>query len=511
MTIGLYRIFVVFIIWVCLNPLINIGILTLTIRSIEKGNIEELFLAAAALVLLMVLPIINLLKGMENRRISGITKVFFTVYYFILSSFMAVIYWTFFISNPAYFIIVFTTSIFAAICAGKNAISKSPFLLIFLLLLIMSFWVKYLIFIPLVLVLLIRSMPYISLRSVPITIFISVSMILSACWICYLTSHSDSAALKEILKTDGIQPVITAEKNKAMNMLSDSFRYAVEDCSGKLYIIGARSSDRRGYDLATTEKNSPERIHGLLKRTPSSDRPATDCDGGLFFAGDYKTGKIHVFSVHTFDEISVFDPGLKPLTNISIDVNRKFLILGSDKVNEIVRISYSKFPRVEKKRFRVQSSDFLLSDSRLIVAGLSSLEAINIDTGKILSKHIFGIPDPENRISLDTVHEKIVGTNFICGFITVYDSRTLSPLRRKWLSPGIRFIYFDIRRDLIYVANYLSGKIYILDGSSLKTRKLFFTGRRIRNLAMSANGEELIVVSSAGLFKIKIDRVLSNK
>jgi hypothetical protein len=503
-----YRLLVIFVLWFFLNPLLNGILFLMTGRAVAERTPWPVFLGCVALLFLMALPIRHMLKApaIEDRPMK--TPVFFSIFLSFHFLFLLAFSWMFSISNPFYFMLVLLTAVFVAYSNKQGMIGKVSRLMIFISIAVVAYWLKLIVVVPLAVVLLFLSMPRVSLRPGPVPVFIGTAMILAACWVKLLVGGSDPTSHIRISETKGVEPVIVAGGNEAWNEMSDSFRYAVEDCSGDRYIIGARSSGREGYDLAIATKTSPARVTGLLKNTPSSDRPVMDCDAGLFFAGDYKTGEVHIFSTDTFEETGKFDSGLSRLTNISIDTGGKFLFLGSDKEHTVVRADYSKPASIETMAIPSQSSDFLIDNRRLIVARISSLAAFDAYSGLMARRGGNNIPNPEFRVTMDRVHRKYIGTNMISGFITVYNSATLNPEKSRWLSQGIRFLCSDEDRGLIYVANYLSGIVYFIDSSTLKTRKKIFVGRRIRHLSMSGDGNELLIVSSAGFYRVFPDIVL---
>jgi len=80
--------------------------------------------------------------------------------------------------------------------------------------------------------------------------------------------------------------------------------------------------------------------------------------------------------------------------------------------------------------------------------------------------------------------------------------------RRLHLARGIRNLAYDANRQLVYVANEVTGDLSAVDLESFAVRRTWQLGRRLRWPELDGGGSRLLVTSAAGGFAIDLDRAL---
>lgn len=134
-----------------------------------------------------------------------------------------------------------------------------------------------------------------------------------------------------------------------------------------------------------------------------------------------------------------------------------------------------------------------------------------LQDGRVVAETRRGDSPKFTRLAYSAQHDLLYLINGVGGFFSgtmeIIDARTLQRRKTVELRKGIRFFGYNRRYDLLLVANYTTGELYVVDpvgGGLLQT--LQFSGR-LRTIQFSDDEERALVVCAAGLFRIDMATV----
>lgn len=134
---------------------------------------------------------------------------------------------------------------------------------------------------------------------------------------------------------------------------------------------------------------------------------------------------------------------------------------------------------------------------------LGGVQERELKTGKITRKKHFLTPW---GITTDKDEKHIYVTDFLTGMLSILDMKSFKTVKSIRLKSGIRPVEVDDRRNLIYVGNYFYPYLIILN-KELKILKRIYVGNPCRDLKLLKNGR-LFAGTNFGLVEVHVDSCL---
>ena len=116
---------------------------------------------------------------------------------------------------------------------------------------------------------------------------------------------------------------------------------------------------------------------------------------------------------------------------------------------------------------------------------------------------------PSAGFDVDRRSGAVYLVNMLPGRLHKVEPRTLRSVDSMYLGVGLKLVRHDPRRDLLYVGNYLTGKLYIVSWRRRRVLSTVFVGARNQALLLVPGSGRLFTTTNYGLFEVKVDRLLS--
>ncbi len=111
-------------------------------------------------------------------------------------------------------------------------------------------------------------------------------------------------------------------------------------------------------------------------------------------------------------------------------------------------------------------------------------------------------------IAADSEGKSLYFTDFLLGTLSVVDVKSFKIIKSVHIKSGVRAVEVDEKRGLIYVGNFLSPYLVILD-NNLQILEKVFVGNPCRDIKLLKNGR-LFVASNLGLLEVDVDEVMKH-
>ena len=94
--------------------------------------------------------------------------------------------------------------------------------------------------------------------------------------------------------------------------------------------------------------------------------------------------------------------------------------------------------------------------------------------------------------------------------VDVYDLDTLKKIAQLPAGFGVRDVFHDADRNLLYTTNYFAGTCDVIDVQSKKRLARLYVGPLVRNLDVDVEKGQIYCGSACGIFEIHINELLGN-
>ena len=110
-------------------------------------------------------------------------------------------------------------------------------------------------------------------------------------------------------------------------------------------------------------------------------------------------------------------------------------------------------------------------------------------------------------LALDGKNRRLFVTSLLGHELLVVNADTFEPAAHTPLFRGGRYMAFDEKRELVYVASFFLGKITAIESQTLKTRWTVKVGRRVRYLTLDHRRDQLCFTSEIGGYCLDLERL----
>ena len=311
----------------------------------------------------------------------------------------------------------------------------------------------------------------------------------------------------EILGHDFVRPVLTVfdqNKNISEGLSGQTqVRFLTEDAGGKYYLAGTRY--KFPY-LFRINKSDPTKIERISLPGGTSDNLVRVQTDNSVIVGDFEGHRILRVQVDPFRIISElpFSDKRVGLFQAADDFSRLYL------VNDLDDSIYSLDPQNLTILAQVAGKGWnaaMLCDStgediyRTGIDGtLTRYRApsfIQEASAKLRGAYFF-------NLELDEKGGRLFASSTSRGFLYELDPLTLAIRQEAPIDRGVRFAAYDTVRNILYVGNYFTGELMVIDPKTLQQLGSVYLGPRLRWLEITADKQRLLIASGFGGFEVDL-------
>ena len=281
-------------------------------------------------------------------------------------------------------------------------------------------------------------------------------------------------------------------------------RFAIETCDGEALYVGTRGARPGLFRIA---KSGGDR--GFLPMDGDvSDNLAADCDRGVAYVGCYGCGKAYEIDAKTLAIARTIDkPGVEVgIFRLPADGRRLYMI--PDATSDVTLIDTATFAEIGTKGYPHWNSAMIVDDPAGHVVKMSNAGDVVlydrhsmeiVAEKRVAGRLYFNVVLAERR------NELLVG-NMASGRFFALDRNALATTRKGRGPRGIRFMAYDERRDLLYVANFFDGTLAAVSPDDFAVRSVLRVGPRPRWVSFAEGGDALLVASGVGAVRVDLAR-----
>jgi hypothetical protein len=190
------------------------------------------------------------------------------------------------------------------------------------------------------------------------------------------------------------------------------------------------------------------------------------------------------------------------------DGRRRLLIMGEGgNVHELDADSYAYLSRHESA-FMVHSFTPQIEKRRIFFASAFQIASVmSLDNLAETRRGVWG--SVSWGIDYDAQTDHLYVSDFFIGRIYKVEIGTMKTVESRLLQPGIRPVVFDPHRRLVYVGDYFSRSIFVLDADLRKLGKIRCAGK-LREMKLSADGQTLYLAGWNGAYAIHLEDALKS-
>lgn len=329
----------------------------------------------------------------------------------------------------------------------------------------------------------------------------------------------DEKATQKILASPFVKPVITLLGNGSLEqaLRRNPARFVQESCDGKDLLLFFQISSNPN-NIFRMNRQTKE-ITGMSGSAGVGDNVFQNCKNHLLYFPALRQNRVLIFDEKDLARaIRVLElPKHCEANDVLADAENKKVIAACGAGNLLIYDEKtSKFDTVEKKltvmQFYRKGQIVFYAKGALYVYDYlrRRLEEIfHEDSG-----HLHLDADPgNNTVFLTSPTGDLYFLETARGEKTQKQSGTVWPQRRAtikaklYLEPFIRYVRFDEKRELHFVAGYFNGNIYVIDTKQKKILHKFYGGTKIHSMTFSQDRARLYFASSQGIFYVDLTQI----
>jgi hypothetical protein len=316
---------------------------------------------------------------------------------------------------------------------------------------------------------------------------------------------------KDVTDLPFVRPILTvfdADADLAHRLRDRTMvRFAAEDCDGRFYLVGTRG---RFPGLFRVPRDGTSGTERLPLAGGSSDNLARDCAAGRaagrFLVGDFEGAAILDVTIDPFAvEKSTPFPGKRVgLFRRSADGSRLFVVCDLDP--NVYRFDPSG-PRLAATAFGQGHNAAMTIDAAGANVWRAGIDGTitRYDGASMIERARVKLPGGFFFwMALDETGGHLFVTSTARGLVYELDPMTLAVRRERSVEKGVRFVVHDARRDRLYVGNYFTGDLLVLDPATLSVLGRVYLGPRTRWIEETGAGDALLVASGFGAFSVDL-------
>lgn len=296
----------------------------------------------------------------------------------------------------------------------------------------------------------------------------------------------------QVLKQSGVTKVFTYEdRSKISDDIGYSVRFFQSDCNASHYLLGT-------YSDGTLEIDSSTFKYRRIGHHTTSENVALDCSTNRTFIGDNLTGALWIRYENS--DKADYQPTLKlAVTQVHFHNNKLYV---SDEWNRNIYVFDSYSFKLLQILEHTGNRDMEFDDqtNRLFTTTFWRLNAVDLISGRIIDQAWF--PSIHLKLAADPLSHSIFLSSFSTGTLYKVDMKTLKTDAKLKLARGIRFVFFDPVRRIVYVAGYIDGYIYAVNPEKMSLIGKLYVGHRVRGIGATPDGSILLAGSCLGAFLV---------
>lgn len=316
-------------------------------------------------------------------------------------------------------------------------------------------------------------------------------------------------SVRDAARIDAQPGVTILYENASGGAWSDN-RFLMEACDPQRILYGSREVT---HGIVRLEGGRPmETLH-----VHTGYNLVTDCTKGIGYVGDYTGGEIDRIDLATFTllpPVPKVQIGGPTLLQLSPDGRRLYAI--DDTNGQFRRIDVATGHEDLELRECLPNGLFVdETHGRVYLPSCGWLDVYATATGRQLG-HVdlrrgFDPPFPFgphfHRVTGDPTTGKVFVSYLETGRVYRIDGVSGALEAEKRVGRGVRDITWDAHNHVVWVGNYVTGDLLMLDPDSLDVVGRIPVGRRIRSIEPSLDGRRVYVTSAVGGIRVDVAAV----
>ncbi len=329
----------------------------------------------------------------------------------------------------------------------------------------------------------------------------------------------DEQATQKILASPYVKPVITllGNGNLEQALRRNPARFVQESCDGKDLLLFFQVS-RNPNNIFRMNRHTKE-ITGMTGNAGVGDNVFQDCKNHLLFFPALRQNRILIFNEKDLARAIRALELPKPCeaNDVLADAENKKIIVACSAGNLLIYDEKTRQFDALKQKLTVMQfyrKGEIIFYAKGVLYAYDYLhrrleEIFHEDSG-----HLHLDVDPENNtVFLTSPTGVLYFLETARWGKTQKQSESVWPQRRAavkaklYLEPFIRYVRFDEKRKLHFVAGHFNGNIYVIDTKQKKILHKFYGGTKIHSMTFSQDRARLYFASNQGIFYIELEKL----
>lgn len=327
---------------------------------------------------------------------------------------------------------------------------------------------------------------------------------------------------KRILKTPFVKPVVlyAGEDKLAEVLRKNPTRVVYEDCGHKNLFLFQRE---KPYGIIKMNRDTGKALE-VFNGAGVGDTAFMDCREQTFYFPAYHEHRILVFNAKNITQpVKRFSlPGNCQPDHVLVDGKNGKMFVGCDQGDLLIldkqsgrqadvirkKVTMPRFYGEGHLLFQAEGMVYDYDYAHNDFEGLFRSEGhVHVDVDR--QRNIIFANNPSGYVSFledipqkgkDKVH--LEHGSFFQGRHAWIEQKKETD--RVYLEPITRYMCFDSKRKLLFITNYFTGYIYIIDTAGKKVLHKFYAGTRVHAMTFSYDHDKLYFASSQGVFYLDL-------
>jgi sugar lactone lactonase YvrE len=286
-------------------------------------------------------------------------------------------------------------------------------------------------------------------------------------------------------------------------------RFLTPSCNGQKFFVGTKFTLRSGLtelDPATGQRRFAPMSGG------TTDNMALDCKSHSLFIGNMGANTIYAVDETNPSRVLLkekLEGARVGLVRLDRKVNRLYVAASNKRFLYVLRASnLAEMGRVE---FAQSPTDIVIDRQGghdVIVATMGGEVArISAKAGGKAASANPNFGQFFYNLALDEKNRRLFVSSMFGRRIKVLDADTLAQIGESVVLRGARYMAFDSRRELLYVANFYRGTIraYAFESGRLREVWTMDVGKRVRYLTLDHRRDQLCFASQVGGYCLALE------
>ncbi len=316
------------------------------------------------------------------------------------------------------------------------------------------------------------------------------------------TDLKNNPAVREVFAYHG-------QRGGWASIVGGNTRFMSPSCDGTKFYIGSKFSFRSGltiYDPATNQHQT------IPIRGGTTDNLALVCNPERIFIGNMGGNQVSIYDpakprqpatvTERMDGVRV---GLLRLDPV---LGRLYVAASNTKMLHVLRAGALKDMGYVEVGSPITDIAIDRNQNREVIVITMAGELVRLGTrGTVIKRAKTAGGLLFYNLALDGKNRRLFVTSMLGRTLSVYNADTFEPMAQTPLMKGGRYMQFDDKRGLVYVANFFMGTITAYDSAELKVRWSLKVGRRVRYLVLDHLRDQLCFTSQAGGYCLALEKL----